>query len=315
MGRDLNEEEYEYCREPSEGRPLVELINIFAKFTPLSADIESVGQSNHEACQTLLGACLAQKSSLLEWYARRKATFGGGPLNSTNEFRCIDVEPVDVIFGRPYSFSSLDDALLHVLYCTSMAIVLPMVSRARTLVQSLNHGEECVNYHSSDEEYPTMQTYADQIIRSVPFFVQEKNKLLGPHMVMFGVAAACKAYINLGIFEKFDWCQKTLGSFGDRGFESCHNYRQYAWDYWNSGDSHIADPFLPISVRGDELKSASPSLNSEDQPNDTSDCGKSPFSNCVEWEFIGKEGGSFMLDPSLLDDSWQKWAMCCVSTQ
>ncbi|OOQ91060.1 hypothetical protein PEBR_02319 [Penicillium brasilianum] len=315
MGRGLSEEEYRYCREPSEGMPLVEIINIFVEFTPLGADIESVDQFNQEACEKLLSACLAQKQSVLEWYARRKKTFGGGPLVLTDELlRCIDIEPVDVTFGKPYSFASLDDALLYVLYCMAMAMVSPMVARARSLVQSLRQGDQRVNDHTIDEEYSTMQIYADQIIRSVPFFVQEKHKLLGPHMVMFGVVTACKAYIKLGMFEKFDWCQKTLGSFGDRGFESCHNYRQDAWCHWNSGNSHTANPFRPISVRGDELMSVSPSLSSEDQPSDTSDCGKCPSSSCVEWKNIGKEAGSFMLEPSLLDDPWQEWAMCCVST-
>lgn len=55
-------------------------------------------------------------------------------------------------------------------------------------------------------------------------------------MVMFGVAVACKAHVDLWIFMKFDWCQTTLGSFGDRGFELCLHYRDYAWDSWSPGN-------------------------------------------------------------------------------
>lgn len=269
MGRDLTDEEYKYCREPSEGRPLVELINIFAEFTPLSAGIDSFDQSNHEACQKLLDACLAQRNSLLEWYAQRIKSIGGGPLIPIDEFCCTDIDPVDVVFGSPYNFVSLDNAMLHVFYWIAMVIVSLMICRAQIFVRLLEHGNKFCGGYLSDPDYLRGAIYADEIIRAVPFFAQNKNKLLGPHMVMFGVAAACKAYVNLGAFKKFDWCQKTLGSFGHRGFESCLHYRGYVWDYWSPMNSCTADPFLAVSVRT-ELKSGSPSFESEDQVSDMS---------------------------------------------
>lgn len=310
MGRDLSNEEYEYCREPSEGRPLVELINIFAEFTPLSAGIDSVDQSDHEACQKLLNGCLAQKSSLLEWYARRIETIGGGPLISTDGF----CNPVDITFGRPYRFVSLDNAMVHVFYWMGMVIVSPMICRARTFIKSLEHGNKFCGDYVPDPDYLKMAIYADEIVRAVPFFAQDRHRLLGPHMVMFGVAAACKAYINLGTFKKFDWAQRTLGSFGDRGFGSCQHYRDYAWNYWGPGNSYTADLFLPVSVK-DELKSRSPSFDSEDQATDISEYGQCAFSNCVEWISTERDSGNHMLERFLLDDSWQKGTLCCVATQ
>ncbi|KAJ5905411.1 uncharacterized protein N7473_002327 [Penicillium subrubescens] len=314
MGRDLSHEEHEYCREPSEGRPLVELINIFAEFTTLSAGIDSVDQSNHEACQKLLDACLAQRNSLLKWYAQRIKSIGGGPLISIDEFCCTDIDPVDVIFGRPYSFVSLDNATLHVFYWIAMVIVSPMIYRAQTFVRSLEHGSKFRSDYVSDPDHLLVAVYADEVIRAVPFFAQDKNKLLGPHMVMFWVAAACKAYINLGTCKKFDWCQKTLGSFGHRGFESCLHYRGYAWDYWNPMNSCTADPFLPASVRN-ELKSGSPSFESEDQVSDMSEYGQSPFVNCVEWVSSERDLANYTLENSLLEDSWQKGPTCYVATR
>jgi hypothetical protein len=311
MGRDLSDEEYKYCREPSKGRPLVELINIFAEFTPLSAGIESMDPANRDACQELLVACVAQKNSFLQWYALRKEAIGGDPLESSDDFCCIDIHPVNTTFGRAYSFVFLDNALLHVLYWTAMAIVSAMVSRVQTLVKSHENEAGPVGDHTADEEYLKMQAYADQIVRSVPFFVQEKNKLLGPHMVMFGVAAACKAYINLGIFEKFDWCQKTLGSFADRGFEACQHYREYAWNYWNATTSSAADSFLPISVRGKRMGDSP--IVSNNQVTDTSEYGQYPFPSPASWKYSDR-CVAFSPETILLEDPWQKGTMCCVAT-
>lgn len=151
----------------------------------------------------------------------------GGPFIAKEEFCCPDIDPVNSVFGDAYNFSSLDNGTLHVLYWTAMTTIPPIVYRARVMLESPEHMERPVNDYLSDAGYLKTELYADNIVRSIPFFAHKRNKLWGTHMVMFDPVSVYKVYINLGIYEKFCWCQNAIGHLGDRGFGSMKQCRRY----------------------------------------------------------------------------------------
>lgn len=176
----------------------MELINIYAGYTPLCAEFDAIDQSDNNTCQKLLENRLAQESRMLEWYILRKEGIVGGPFIATEEICCPDIDPVNAVFGDAYNFSSLENGTLHVLYSMAMTTIPPIVYRARVMLESPEHMERPVNDYLSDAGYLKTELYADKIVRSIPFFAHKQNKLWGTHMVMFGPVSAYKVYINLG---------------------------------------------------------------------------------------------------------------------
>ncbi|KAJ5174713.1 uncharacterized protein N7482_000590 [Penicillium canariense] len=247
-GVNISDDEYRYLKYSSDGisTPLSEILAVYAEFGPISAAINSISSTDHEACQALLQSCLKQKKRIEAWYSQ----YGYA--------RCLfhrRTAPSGALFGTAYRFSSLDNARMHHWYWNALATIQPMIFHARSLVRSypLTPQSDPGKKPSDDEDYQLSEFYADEICRTIPYYAYDTKTLSGIRMLMFPMSGAIKVYIGLGHREKYLWCQEALRLISNRGLSSSRRLSELFWDSWN----HRTNEFFPVPCRSlrDEMLS------------------------------------------------------------
>lgn len=221
QGINLNKEEFEYVTQPSEGNPMVELLRLYAKFTPIATAVKAARPPNHRACCMLLRKCLAHREKLTAWYAQNIRR--GPEVCAPGEILTTRIPPTDDLFGTAYRFHSLDSGKIHTMFWTLLSIMHVVISRARNLVRvyDIDPFTPDVDEQFGDQDYLIASYWGDQIARAMPYHVQDNLKAWGIHSVAFALCQTCKASaVDSGNRKKFDWCHRVFGVFGQAGFES-----------------------------------------------------------------------------------------------
>lgn len=221
QGVNLNREEFDYITQPSGGNPILELLRLFANFTPIANAVKMARPPNQSTCRMLLRKCLAHQEELTAWYAQNIRK--GPEVCAPGEFLTTRIPPTDDLFGTAYWFHSLDSGKIHTMYWTLLSIMHVVISRARNLVRvyHVDPFTPDVDDQFGDHDYLISSYWGDQIARAMPYHMQDSMKSWGIHSVVFALCQTCKASaVDSGNRKKFDWCQSVFGAFGLAGFES-----------------------------------------------------------------------------------------------
>ncbi|KAJ5151220.1 uncharacterized protein N7482_010472 [Penicillium canariense] len=212
-GINMSRDDYDYVTQPSQGNRVVELLGLFAGLAPIAAAVEGAPPSDPAVRQMLLQQSLAHKDKLVKWYARQNISHGP-TLCAPGEVVCTNLPQTDDLFGTAYSYPSLDNARLHTMFWTLLSITHPVISKARALTNPPR--DESVQVEDSDILLSGF--YADQIGRSVPYFMQDTMKSWGAHTMVFCLCQLCRIGVDRGSRPQFDWCLQAFDVVMDRGF-------------------------------------------------------------------------------------------------
>ncbi|KAJ5082815.1 hypothetical protein N7532_011858 [Penicillium argentinense] len=230
-------DEYKYMTEEGDGSPLSELLKAFAELSPISVKVQSIDPSDYDACQDLLQHGVRAKEQLFAWYSEHHMAETISP-SSPRHFTTTNMPSSKGLFEAPYSFTSFDCVLLHMYYWAALAMLLPMIFHAKTLIRSHRNSGIPAELLSQvtdpflDEDYLCAGFYADEICRCMPYCMQDKMKNAGFHMTLFPLCAASQTYINFANLEKFAWCVKILEQADSRGHATAPYLVDISWNNW-----------------------------------------------------------------------------------
>jgi hypothetical protein len=207
--------------------PVDELLVLMGEIAPLVAKINTEEYKYFtDDEQELLVSCLAQREKLLSWYTRRQEEFGGGPTPCSSSELNTRMPRADYLFGKPYWFTSLDNARIHVLFWAALCILETLIGQAQL--------------RPAAGEYLISEYYADEISRALPFCLQDKMKAWGGHISVFGCCQISKLYLDLGRRDKFLWSHHAFQVQAEMGSDfSLHvgNMLLYSWEVKGKYDS------------------------------------------------------------------------------
>lgn len=207
--------------------PVDELLELMGEIAPLAGIINPKGSkycANYE--QETLFSCLAQREKLSSWYTRRQKDIGSGPIPCSSSELITKMPNADHLFGKPYWFTSLDNARIYILFWAALCILETLIGQAQL--------------RPAAGEYLLAEFYADEISRALPFCLQEKMKAWGGHISMFGCCQVSKLYLDLGRKDKFFWSQHAFQVQAGMGSDfSLHvgNMLSYSWGMKEKEDS------------------------------------------------------------------------------
>lgn len=231
----FSESESNYLMEPTNGDPLLEILQTAVSIKDLKSALDSVNHYDLSACQDLLRKCHETQGKLIKLSA-------DGPLSKdAQEHRlhftddtCIpSSEP---LFGPAYRFSSLDNAMLFIIIWAHLAILQPLKYRAHSLVQSQTSSpvEICPESQFEDMEFELPEAYADRIARALPYCFRESTKMACARYAMFGLCTASFTYFETGNRAKHDWCRGVLEYMAAHGFDIAGHLSERASYLWVS---------------------------------------------------------------------------------
>ncbi|CAI7676282.1 unnamed protein product [Penicillium pancosmium] len=257
QGININQEEFDYITQPSEGNPTVELLRLYANFAPISNAVRMARPPNHKICRMLLRKCLAHREKVTEWYAKNVRR---GPEEcALGEVLTTRIPPTDDLFGTAYRFHSLDSGKIHVMYWTLLSIMHVVISRARNLVRVyyIDPFTPDIDDQFGDQDYLISSYWGDQIARAMPYHAQDDKKAWGIHSATFSLCQACKsAAVDSGNRKKFDWCQSVFSAFGEAGFESCFRLCEVFTGLWMMHQARQAG--ITVTSPSGELQAGTP---------------------------------------------------------
>ncbi|KAJ5692833.1 hypothetical protein N7462_002256 [Penicillium macrosclerotiorum] len=247
-GINLTADEYSYFMQSSNDEPTDELLKLIADFSIIFKNLDEIDESDPNACQSLLSQCLSHEANVMAWYAWRKNTIGGSPRTcSPDEIQSSGLS-MDPIFGTPYSFSSLDNARLHVLFWIAMSMTQRLISKARSYTYQFSAEDG-----SGNKEYLLAEFFADEISRAIPYCFKDCTNLWNTHIVSMGVGQICKVYTDHQNYRKFLWGQQAYGIIANLGHELATRLSEVFWQRWNAAEeaaaSSGANPINYLSLR------------------------------------------------------------------
>ncbi|KAJ5287903.1 hypothetical protein N7478_003589 [Penicillium angulare] len=232
-GTSLSKVEYDHVMEPTNGNPLLELMQIFADVGPIFSTMRSIDHSNPEACQLLLLRCWGAKGRLLNWSNERH--LGSSLLLecASAEFGDKDIPPTDALFGQPYLFASQDDAVLHLTLWAQLVIVHKLIHHAHSLVtlHTNEDGSPSVDLLEGEDLLLSAQ-YADMVARGIPYCIQQSMRSSIMHMMAFILSVISTTFSDFRDRDKFDWLQQIFNYSARRGFEYAARLAELARDTW-----------------------------------------------------------------------------------
>ncbi|KAJ5683638.1 hypothetical protein N7462_006803 [Penicillium macrosclerotiorum] len=245
-GMYLSKSEYEYLMEPTNGDPLLEIVQTTATIGSLKSAIE-VNQTDLAACQSILQQCLEVQAKLMK--LQTEGYLGKEP-SQWHSPEYINISSPESLFGPAYQFSTLHNAILYTLFWAHMVILLPVIHRARSLIRSHTSSSSRKNPASQfeDPEYVLRGAYADKIPRAMPYCFQKMMNLSCAKIAFFPLNMASVHFIDTGNRRKLDYCHDVLKSIEFRGIELASYIREVTIHRWERRWD-AADPLDCISLR------------------------------------------------------------------
>lgn len=228
--------------------PLNELFDFFVKIVSTLEHFEELDRNDYEACQSALEFCLGHKQAMIAWYDQRVDRIGGQPSPcAPGTVLCDKLPPTDGLFGPAYSFSSLDNATMHLLYWTGMILIQSLIYQSKSLVTF--HGKVTAADPTTDEAFTLTGLYADQICRAMPYCLQPRMRLGGTHSAVACLNQVYKTYIHRRCRQKYTWCQSTYLHLASLGFESSRHLYESSIKYWELSEDPRLNMILSLSLR------------------------------------------------------------------
>jgi hypothetical protein len=172
----------------------------------------------------------------------------GGPPLIRGELNQQALPLATHLFGAAYSFTSLDNARLHIFFWKALIITHSVIYQAQVLDLAHTH-EAFTTDPTTHQEYLFAGFYADQFCRSIPYFLQGHVELWGMVAVLVSMPHTLKVYIHLRNREKFSWCLEFCSFLSSFGIEMA-TYVKEAWrKTWFLAEDPAINSMLSLSLR------------------------------------------------------------------
>lgn len=253
-----------------------ELFQLMADISPIAAAVSMTDVSDNAACHLSLYDCLAHREKLLSWYLHFKVRIGGGPyIGETSDFPCKNISPSEHLFGRPYGFSSLDTARIHICFWSAMSILQALLGQTHAYAYTSAPPDPYTN-----KEYQLSEYYADEVSRAMPFCLQDSMKAWGISITIFGMGQIAKVYMELRREEKFTWSQQLFKHAGDIGSDL--GYRigellQFGWSLLEQSDRNERPDLSPVPTSPSGPSSGASAASPASPASSTSTASTAPF--------------------------------------
>ncbi|KAJ5180582.1 hypothetical protein N7492_003792 [Penicillium capsulatum] len=233
-----------------EDGPLNELFNFFVNIVSVLEQFEELDRRDFRACQSALESCLATKNAMILWYEQRVDRFGGNPSVCAPGTRFCDALPsTDALFGPAYTFSSLDSAIMHLLYWTGMVLIQSLIYQTTSLVRFYGKGTRADPI--TNEEFTLTGLYADQICRAIPYCLQPSMRLGATHSAVATLSQVCKTYAHRRCRDQHLWCQRAYLHLANLGLDSARLLHDSIITYWEITADPYTNSILSLSLRLD----------------------------------------------------------------
>jgi hypothetical protein len=253
-----------------------ELFQLMADISPIAAVVSMTDVSDNTACHLSLYDCLAHREKLLSWYSRMKDRIGGSHyVGESGDFPCKNISSSEHLFGRPYGFSSLDSARLHILFWSAMSILQALLGQTHAYAYTSAPPDPYTN-----KEYQLSEYYADEVSRAMPYCLQDSMKAWGVSITIFGMGQIAKVYMELRREEKFMWSQQLFKHVGDIGSDL--GYRmgellQFGWGLLEQSDRNERPELSPVPTSPSNPSSGASAASAVSPASSTSTASTAPF--------------------------------------
>ncbi|KAJ5726115.1 uncharacterized protein N7483_007472 [Penicillium malachiteum] len=261
----LLESEYEYLMEPTNGDPLLEIIQSAVTIGKLQSMLDTVDYTSLTACQDILHRCYEARECLLR--LRTDGLLGEDP--SDNECAANYFQPINeavpsstLLFGPPYHFSSSDHVALYMMFWGVQMLFQRLIYRARSIFQlhtditrsgfqeDLSH-----SYFFENQEISLPGVYANRIARAVPYCLQESLKNTCHRPILFSLSGVSAYCVEIGDRRKFDWCQEVFKHTEARGTGTSAHLFALANSRWERRQEMGRNQFVCLSLRSQTYNS------------------------------------------------------------
>ncbi|KAJ5574133.1 uncharacterized protein N7459_008560 [Penicillium hispanicum] len=237
--------DFSYLLQSSDGTPFDEAFELNVGTVSLLHALEHIDTSDLIACVALLRDCCVHKEKILAWYSRLQHVIGGPPIPcSSSEMPC-PLPPVEDIFGKPYRFTSLYNGKLHMIYWATLLNIQQLIYPAQVLVSSHRN----TPFSTESTELLLTSHYANEIYRSLPYFMQDGMNLGGSDMVLPSILLACKPLVHFRSRARFLWCLQALHLMADLGYEIAYFLAHICWQYWCQARDPALNSIFSLSPR------------------------------------------------------------------
>ncbi|KAJ5579496.1 uncharacterized protein N7459_005481 [Penicillium hispanicum] len=229
-----NVEEYQYLTHSDNdtNTPLDGLFTLFMGIASLINRQHSLEYFDYEGHQHLLKDSLVHRDAILSWYMLEQVNIGGPPSIHAGEPLSTGLGITDHLFGPAYTFTSLDNARLHILLWAGLVSMNLLISEIQTAISSHPNNTATIA-PVFNEQRAVLEYFADQICRAIPYFLQGSMRLWGAHSVVGSMTQLCKAYSHTRSQARFLWCHQHFQLIADRGFEAARHLGALSWNEWS----------------------------------------------------------------------------------
>ncbi|KAJ5711015.1 hypothetical protein N7488_005171 [Penicillium malachiteum] len=211
-GMRLSKAEYSYLMEPTNGDPLLEILQITVRI----GDVESLFLSALESSDPDLMdfRAILQKFSLI-WDGlmslRDRGQLGQEPQRLQRTKNDPEILSPELLFGFAYDFASPSNALLYIMFWVNFVFLQSSIGRTKTLIHK--HASSTADAYASyaslpfeDTDFVHPDNFADKVARALPYCLQDCMKFSVIKEVVYGLSAIAIRYVTTANGEKHRWC-------------------------------------------------------------------------------------------------------------
>ncbi|KAJ6020778.1 hypothetical protein N7540_006282 [Penicillium herquei] len=231
----LSTSEYNYLMEPTNGDPLLEILQITVKIGDLESSFLSILDSSHPDLFDF--RAIIQKCSLI-WdeliRLQNRGQLGQKPQRSQRTNNDPEMLSPQLLFGFAYDFASPNNALLHIMFWVNFVFLQSLIGRTKTLIHqhTTSTARNDAPLQFEDTEFVHPDKYADKVARAVPYCLRDCMKFSVIKELVYGLSAIAIRYVTTANGEKHRWSVRVLRYIGDRGFDVASHMSKLAASKW-----------------------------------------------------------------------------------
>ncbi|KAJ5738513.1 hypothetical protein N7493_001668 [Penicillium malachiteum] len=203
----LSKSEYNYLMEPTNGDPLLEILQITVRIGDLESSFLSILDSSHS--DPIDFRAILQNCSLIwdeQMSVRNRGQLGQEPQRSQRTKNDPEMLSPELLFGFAYDFASPSNALLYIMFWVNFVFLQSLIGRTKTLIHQ--HTSSTASAYASLQFEDTAfacvhpEEYADKVARAVPYCLQDCMKFSVIKEVVYGLSASAIRYVTTENGEK-----------------------------------------------------------------------------------------------------------------
>ncbi|KAE8370998.1 hypothetical protein BDV26DRAFT_287114 [Aspergillus bertholletiae] len=215
-----------WLREPGEGF-LHNYVQILVDVTSVACAFGKINPSDRQACQLLLIEGLALQQRYEEYYTYILSIYGEPSTYGRDELKSRIPTTCD-LFGPPYKFRSVGEALLYAWHWKSCSYFYPLLYQ----IKNLNLVEAPEYDHSPQDVASRIAAiYISKALRCLPYCAQEGMNTWAMSLGTFSVTQALRVFSYTRDWERFIWSHQVMQYCGNMGLDRATRIQREWWNY------------------------------------------------------------------------------------